>query len=349
MPAPRAALRSSLRVGRHRSAVVLRRRLRDVSDVGDEEPPKKTTRKEEKALLDRLDAAEWAVKALCEQRSGQDAVAEALDLLRRVQDVFVVKLDGLAARAPDAALKADVSSLRKEMHQLHDKIHKLFDPRGRLSTVKREWAEISALVPAYAPPLPSGSADDVWDVTRHILGALPRVLQWSKSTEEARAGAKQDDDWQPLPTAGADGLGSGCSEEKRAFEFFAKEGGFLAELARTKALHLEPGSSSPVVKKPAEILARMRQGHDVRDDLIVLVAVAARAQLGTSALRDKAKRELDEHVRAAVEAGLQHGADTADSIVSVVRESYRNRTLVPTDYERLWGDIAELLVSASGR
>lgn len=342
MPAPRVALRSSLRGGRHRSAVVLRRR-REAADVGDEEPPKKTTRKEEKALLDRLDAAEWAVKALCEQRSGQDAVAEALDLLRRVQDVFVVKLDGIAARAPDASLKADVSSLRKEMHQLHDNIHKLFDPRGRLSTVKREWAEISALVPAHAPPLPSGSADDVWDVTRHILGALPRVLQWAKSV-----GAKQDDDW-PLPTGGADDLGSGCSEEKRAFEFFAKEGGFLAELARTKALHFEPGSSSPVVKKPAEILARMREGQDVRDDLVVLVAVAARAQLGTSALRDKAKRELDEHVRAAVEAGLQHGADTADSIVSAVRESYRNRTLVPADYERLWANIAELLVSASGR
>jgi hypothetical protein len=290
--------------------------------------------KEEESLLSKLDLAEWGIETLCQSGHGGTAqVKEALEILSKLQGIYGARLDTLVDRHSGSSLRADVVALRTELKTLTSRMERLFDPRSRLQDVRACWEEVVAVAPDLATPLPvaysKGVHLDVIDVTRHVLAGAARVLRaTTKKAEEIEAAESRP---QATPA------------EVRAYELFVGSTGLLMEMKKTGAMVWKTGGDPPVLCKPAEIAKKMAQGLDVRNDILLLLAAAARAQMGTQAAREQARKTLDDEIRdAALAASAYIGEDAAQDAANAACATYDNRVLVPAPIN-LWREVLDLM------
>jgi hypothetical protein len=290
--------------------------------------------KEEESLLSKMDLAEWGIETLCQSgHGGTTQVKEALQILSKLQGIYGARLDTLVDRHSGSSLRADVVALRTELKTLTSRMERLFDPRSRLQDVRARWEEVVAVAPDLAPPLPVANSKgvhlDVIDVTRHVLAGAARVLRaTTKKAEEIEAAESRP---QATPA------------EVRAYELFVGTTGLLAEMKKTGAMVWKTGGDPPGLRKPAEIAKRMAEGLDVRNDILLLLAAAARAQIGTQAAREQARETLDDEIRdAALAASASLGEDAAQEAADAACATYDDRVLVPAPID-LWREVLDLM------
>lgn len=279
------------------------------------------SRKEQNDYFAKVDQIESLIKALiCKlARENNPEIKEAIDILAKLQEIYRTRLDTLTEHQNDESLRTNVLALRQELKVLTTRVSSLFDPQDRLKDIRAQWTNVVNIFPDLVTALPAedDTQCDVIDVMRHVLSGTSRILSTTttvKKTEE-----------HPIATAA----------ETQAYEFFIGEQGMLRDMKHIGAIQFPAGAGeAPTIRNPAEIARRMSQGEDVRNDVILLLAHAARKQLGSTASRKQARETLDEQIRKAALAArdtLGLSMEAVDEAIKVAQTTYKDRVLAPED------------------
>jgi hypothetical protein len=301
-------------------------------------------RGEEDSLFLQMSTNYKSVECVLENIHGTDKSSQyLLDNLTELVKIST-SFDDRVLNANGSGRAAEMVDLRSRIVDVSEAMTKLYDPKDSLRSLRRDWADLRNLHPGIVVKCPprEGSPADVANFLRvalpGVLAVTRHLLKRTKAAEDREA--RLDDDEREVERS--------TDAERKAYRFLRSGNDCLfSELYKFSPVRRS--GHHPVLESWRKVAANFSNGKDVTDDVLFLIASAAKNQLAGKTEREEARARFFDHFHVIVQEKVTNRFITIEEGNKLLNETFTEIGVDSTlgDQMEVWKQLVSQLEKIS--